>query len=77
MFNVISAGNDTELSLTTEQMLFMLRYHNVIEVAYAYSDTTHLNHLAESNEFKQAFANISFDEACDRYQSTILDACLS
>lgn len=77
MLNVISAMNDTEVSLTTEQMLFMLRYHNVIEAAYAFSDTTHLDNLAESNEFKQVFANISFDEACDRYQSTILDACLS
>lgn len=60
-----------EWSLTTDQMVFMLQYHNQIETAYAAQDLDYLRELAASGAFQAIFGDMSFDEAYDRYECTL------
>jgi hypothetical protein len=59
--------------LTTDQMIFMLQYHNPIEAAYENDDMEYLRSLAASEEYKSIFGDMSFDEAYDRYECMLED----
>ena len=61
-------------TLTPHQMLFLMQNHNAIEKAYADDDLDFLRQFAESKVFKDLFEDMGFDEAYDRYEST-LEAC--
>jgi hypothetical protein len=60
-------------TLTTDQMIFMLQYHNAVEAAYANDDMDFLRSLAASEAFVSVFGEMIFDEAYDRYESTLED----
>jgi hypothetical protein len=60
-------------TLTGEQMIYFLKYNNLIEAAYSENDMKTLRILAASDEFKAIFGNIRWDEAYDRYESMILE----
>lgn len=64
---------DDEWSLTTDQMIFMMQHHNLIEQAFEDDDMDSLRTLAASEAFKLIFHDISFDEAYDRYESMLED----
>lgn len=61
-------------TLDADQMIFMLQHHNAIEAAYEKDDTAYLKRLANSDEYKAIFGDMSFDEAYDRYETVIEDA---
>ncbi len=60
-------------TLTTDQMIFMLQHHNPIEAAYRANNLAFLRELAESKDYRRFFGSMSWDEAYDRYESTLLD----
>jgi hypothetical protein len=60
-----------EWTLDADQMIFMLQRHNEIEAAYANEDMTALRELSELEEYLMLFGDMSFDEAYDRYESTL------
>ena len=60
-----------EWSLTPEQTLFMLQHHNSIESALAANDVDSLTTLSESHAYKELFDGMSFDEAYDRYVTSL------
>lgn len=60
--------------LNPEQMLFMMRHNNAIEAAYDEDDMAYFEHLVLTEEYKQAFADMSFDEAYDRYECMLEDS---
>jgi hypothetical protein len=59
--------------LDTDQMIFMMQHHNMIEAAYASEDLDSLRLLAASEAFKSVFGEMSFDEAYDRYECALED----
>jgi hypothetical protein len=69
---------DDDWTLTTNQMIFMLRYHNPVEAAYTADDMDYLRKLAASDEIRAVFGAMSWDEAFDRYEEMLVkDAELS
>lgn len=66
--------NEDNWTLTSEQMIFMLQYNNYIEEAFRKDDFAALQTLADSEEYQQVFGDMSFDEAFDRYETTVEDA---
>ncbi|MEP6987376.1 MAG: hypothetical protein ABI970_17355 [Chloroflexota bacterium] len=60
-----------EWTLTSHQMLFLMQNQNAIEKAYADSNLDFLRQFAESKVFKDLFGDMGFDEAYDRYESTL------
>lgn len=58
-------------SLDANQMLFMLKYNNEIHRAFQEDDVDFLVSLARTEEYKSIFGTMSFDEAYDRYESTL------
>jgi hypothetical protein len=60
-----------EWTLSPQQMLFLMQNHNALEKAYADGDLDFLRQFAESKAFKDLFGNMSFDEAYDRYETTL------
>ena len=58
-------------TLSSQQMLFLMQNHNVLEKAYAASDLDFLRQFAESKTFKDLFGDMGFDEAYDRYETTL------
>lgn len=68
-----NAEIDDEWSLNTDQMIFMMQHHNLIEQAFADDDMDSLRALAASEAYKMIFHDMSFDEAYDRYESMLED----
>ncbi len=60
-----------EWTLTPHQMLFLMQNHNALEKAYGDNDLEFLRHFAESDMFKDLFRDMGFDEAYDRYETTL------
>ena len=60
-----------EWTLSPQQMLFLMQNHNVLEKAYLDSDLDFLRQFAESKAFKDLFGDMGFDEAYDRYETTL------
>jgi hypothetical protein len=58
-------------SLNPDQMFFMMEHHNLIMDAYANEATESLRKLALSSEYKSIFGEMSFDEAFDRYETSL------
>ena len=58
-----------EWTLTTAQMLYMMKRHNRILKAYENDDMDDLCKIAKSKSFKKVFGKMSFDEAYDRYEA--------
>jgi hypothetical protein len=58
-------------TLNADQMTFMLQHHNYVEQAYADEDMDALHALADSEAYKAAFGDMSWDEAYDRYETMI------
>ena len=71
--NIPQTDDDVSWTLTTDQMIFMLENHNIIEAAYSTNDLAALRHLADSRRYKAVFGEISWDEAFDRYETAIAD----
>jgi hypothetical protein len=61
-------------SLTTDQMIFMLQYHNPVEAAYAADNMAYLQSLAASDDYKAIFGDMNWDEAYDRYEEMLTKA---
>ena len=60
---------DDDWTLTTAQMMFMMNHHNFIMAAYAEGgDLKSLNEIIDTDEYRTAFGNMSWDEAFDRYE---------
>lgn len=66
-----TAVQQDEWTLNTDQMVFMLQHHNPIVAAYEADDLDYLRELANSDDYKAVFGNMSFDEAYDRYECTL------
>jgi len=62
--------NESNWTLNTDQMIFMLQHHNMIETAFAVDDVENLRELAASPSFRAVF-DMSFDEAYDRYETML------
>ena len=62
---------DNDWSLSPEQMLFLMQNHNLIERAFAENDIETLREFAASKAFVNLFDDMGFDEALDRYESTL------
>jgi len=60
-----------EWTLTPHQMLFLMQNNNVIEAAYAEDNVEFLRQFADSEIFKNLFGDMGFDEAYDRYETTL------
>lgn len=60
--------DEDDFSLNTVQMVFMINHENAIEQAYAAHDMVFLRQLAASNEYKELFGDMSWDQAYDRYE---------
>ena len=71
--NTPNTEDNSDWTLTTEQMIFMLENNNAIAHAYYTNDIEALRRLAASGRYKAVFDNMSWDEAFDRYLSAILD----
>ena len=60
------------LTLTAQQLTFMLKHHVEIEFAliprWPPVDTGVIRQLVDSAEYKSAFGNMLWDDAYDRYQ---------
>jgi hypothetical protein len=65
---------EQEWVLSSDQMIFMLQYHNAVETAYADDDMEFLRQLAESDDYQTVFGAMSWDEAYDRYETMIENA---
>jgi hypothetical protein len=59
--------------LNADQMFFMLEHHNLILQAYEQEDMATLNQLASSAPYQKIFGAMSWDEAFDRYESSLSD----
>lgn len=59
---------DDEWILDTDQMIFMLQYHNAIEAAFDADDDGFFEALEQSEAFRSIFGEMTFDEAYDRYE---------
>ena len=66
-----AAEHDDDWTLTADQMTFMFQHHNAIESAYASDDLEFLRQLAESDEYISVFGDMGWDEAYDRYETTL------
>jgi hypothetical protein len=64
---------EDDWSLNTDQMIFMLQHHNVIEAAFENDDMQFLRDLADSEAYRSIFGDMSFDEAYDRYEVMLED----
>jgi hypothetical protein len=62
------AVDENDFSLNTAQMVFMINHENAIERAYTAHDMAFLRHLAASDEYKELFGDMSWDQAYDRYE---------
>jgi len=60
-----------EWTLNPRQMLFLMQNHNVLEKAYADNNLEFLRQFAESEDFKDLFGDMGFDEAYDRYETML------
>lgn len=60
-----------EWTLSPQQMLYLMQNHNAIEKAYTENDLEYLRQFAASESFKSLFADMGFDEAYDRYETTL------
>lgn len=61
-----------EWTLTPEQMRFMSQIHELIEAAQQNDNAFHLlQQIAESEKFAVLFGKMGFDEASDRYLTTL------
>ena len=60
-----------EWTLSPQQMLFLMQNHNTLEKAYTENDLDYLRQFAASESFKSLFGAMGFDEAYDRYESTL------
>jgi hypothetical protein len=67
--NVPHTDDDVAWTLTTDQMIFMLENHNIIEFAYSTNDLAALRHLSDSRRYKAVFGDMTWDEAFDRYET--------
>jgi hypothetical protein len=63
---------EDDWTLNTDQMIFMLQYHNPVEAAYASDDVAYLRQLESSDEYKALFDQMSWDEAYDRYEESLM-----
>ncbi|GEM_PF-3598592 len=66
--NTSVQGSDGDWTLTSDQMVFMLRHHNAMLAAYQTDDLDFLRALAQSEDYAAVFGTMSFDEAYDRYE---------
>lgn len=64
------ANPDEEWALQGDQLAFMQKHHAIIEAAYASGDLGPLDALADSDEYRALFGEMSWDEAYDRYEET-------
>lgn len=71
--NTPDTEDNADWTLTTEQMIFMLENHNIIEQAYSTNDVEALRRLTVSRRYKATFGDMSWDEAFDRYETAIAD----
>jgi len=62
------AVDEDDFSLNAAPMVFMVNHENVIEQAYAAHDMAFLGQLAESDEYKELFGDMGWDQAYDRYE---------
>lgn len=60
-----------EWALNPDQMLFMLQHHNAIEAAFANDDTAWVAEFMATSEYRALFGEMGFDEAYDRYETTL------
>jgi hypothetical protein len=60
--------DEDDFSLDAAQMVFMMNHENAIEQAYAAHDMAYLRQLAASDEYKELFGGLSWDQAYDRYE---------
>jgi hypothetical protein len=63
--------DEDDWTLNSDQMIFMLQHHNVIEQAYAQEDAGFICELSNSDEYKSLFGVMTFNEAYDRYESAL------
>ena len=63
--------DSNEWTLNPHQMLFLMQNHNVIAAAYAEDNIEFLRQFADSDRFKDLFGDMGFDEAYDRYETTL------
>ncbi len=65
-------SDDTDWTLTTDQMVWMMEHHNLIERVMAAGDFSDLQAMMnKGGEYARLFGDMSFDEAYDRYESTV------
>ncbi len=63
-----SATEDDEFTLNAAQMQFMINAHNAAEAAYATQEWGVIDEITASNEWRQLFGDMSWDQAYDRYE---------
>jgi hypothetical protein len=59
---------DDDFTLNAAQMQFMINAHNAAEAAYENQDWTIIDEITASNEWRQLFGDMSWDQAYDRYE---------
>lgn len=59
---------DDDFTLNAAQMQFMINAHNAAEAAYASKDWTVIDEITSSDEWRQLFGDMSWDQAFDRYE---------
>jgi hypothetical protein len=67
------AEDDDSWALQGAQLAFMLQHHDEIETAYASEDMTFLDRLESSEEYRNLFGDMPWDEAYDRFEETWWD----
>ena len=69
--NPIPTNDEDAWVLNADQMIFMLQHHNAIEQAYENDDDAYFQNLTTSEDYRELFGDMSFDEAYDRYECTV------
>jgi hypothetical protein len=59
---------EDDFTLNAAQMQFMINAHNAAETAYASKDWTIIDEVTASEEWRQLFGEMSWDQAYDRYE---------
>lgn len=66
------SDQQTEWTLTADQLAFMRGRHMVVEIAYASEDMELLRRIAATDEYRALFGTMTWDEAYDRYEMWML-----